>query len=37
MRRMAKRNPFKAKPKQKLTLRIDLVVFFLEWTIEWGG
>lgn len=37
MRRMAKRNPFKAKPKHKLTLRIDLVVLFLEWTIEWGG
>lgn len=37
MRRMAKRNPFKAKAKQKFTLKIDLILLFLEWTIEWGG
>nr|DAQ01039.1 MAG TPA: hypothetical protein [Caudoviricetes sp.] len=37
MRRLARKRPLKMKTKQSFKIRLNLFIFFFEWTIEWGG
>jgi hypothetical protein len=35
--KIGKKKPLKMKTKQSFKIRLNLFIFFFEWTIEWGG